>query len=177
MKVDLKDFRSVEILVNSEKDIVIFPISKTDHPIELADGSIEEFGYMTAYYPIELKNPYTIDALAQKIEFGIEQWDKHKCYENFSGKNTFEEKYYGIKGFKNAVKGNLYITLGWDDIQGKYVSLSVPLKRGYAYIVLDDKRLPDDADWIDFANVVMEYINMDIKELSSFKTYKSKLNL
>ncbi len=173
MKVNFKDFRYIKILADQTKDIVIFPIGI----VELIDGSDAEFEYNVAYYPIELKYPYTATELAVKIQYGIEQWGMHKCYDDFSGKNTFEEKYYGIKGFKNAVKGNLYFRLGWDDIQGKYVSLLMPLKRGYAYIGLDKTQLSDEADWLDFANAIIEYINMDITKLKTFKTYKSKLNL
>lgn len=58
MKVNLADFRTIVLLVDEQKNIVIFPISKSDFPIELADGSFEEFGYLPAYYPIELKYPY-----------------------------------------------------------------------------------------------------------------------
>ena len=178
MKVNLADFRTIVLLVDEQKNIVIFPISKSDFPIEFADGSFEEFGYLPAYYPIELKYPYDTKDLAKKIECGIEQWDKHPCYqEKLNNMLTFEEKYYGIKGFKKASKGKLYIRLGWDDIQGKYITLCVPAKRGYAYFGLDDIQLPKDADWSAFADEVIKYVNMDITRLDSFKTYESKLNL
>ena len=39
-KVNLQDFRYIDIYINEEKDIVIFPHSKADEPLELADGSI-----------------------------------------------------------------------------------------------------------------------------------------
>lgn len=174
MVINLEDFRRIEILVNAEKDIVIFPLSEITHPVELANGEMVEGLYQVAYYPIELKYPYTNTELADKIRFGIEQWNQHECY---SGSKTFEEKYYGVKGFKNAVKGNLFINLGWDDIQGKYVSLLMPLKRGHSYIGLANTKLDADADWIDFANAVIDYINLDYTKLRSFKTYKSSLNI
>ncbi len=177
MKVDFEDFRSIDMLVDCEKNIVIFPVSKSKLPGTLPDGTIIEDDYLTAYFPIELKYPYTQKELAEKIKYGIEQWNVHECYENFSGRNTFEEKYYGIKGFKNAVKGKLFIDLGWNDILGKYVSLSMPLKRGYAYIGIDDVKLPDDADWMDFADAVIKYINMDLTSLRPYKTYKRDLNI
>ncbi len=177
MKVDFEDFRTIIMLVDCEKNIVIFPISKSHFPIDMPDGTVMEYGYLAVYYPIELKYPYTQKELAEKIEYGIKQWNVHECYENFSGRNTFEEKYYGVKGFKNAVKGNLYISLGWDDIQGKYVSLCMPWKSGYAYMGLDHVKLPDDADWMDFADAVIKYINMDLTTLESYRVYKRNLNI
>ncbi len=177
MKVNFEDFRRIDMLVDCEKNIVIFPTSKSKLPITLADGTITEDLYLTAYYPIELKSPYTQEELAEKIEYGIKQWNVHECYDDSVEKRTFEEKYYGVKGFKNAVKGKLYISLGWDDIQGKYVSLCVPWKSGYAYMGLDHVKLPDDADWMDFADAVIKYINMDLTTLKSYKTYKRDLNI
>ncbi|MBQ4527934.1 MAG: hypothetical protein II998_07665 [Clostridia bacterium] len=177
MKVNYEDFRTIIILVDQQKNIVIFPMSKTDYPIELADGTMIEYSYLPAYYPIELSYPYTATELADKIEYGINQWNVHKCYDNFSGKNTFEEKYYNIKGFKNAVKGHLYFRLGWDDIQKKYVTLMFPWKRGYSYDYADKKTLPDDADWIDYANAVIDYINMDFMTLEHFRRCKSEYNI
>ncbi len=177
MKVNFEDFRRIDMLVDCEKNIVIFPASKSKLPITLADGTITEDLYLTAYYPIELKYPYTQEELAEKIEYGIKQWNVHECYDDSVEKRTFEEKYYGVKGFKNAVKGKLYISLGWDDIQGKYVSLSMPWKSGYAYMGLDHVKLPDDADWMDFADAVIKYINMDLTTLKSYKTYKRDLNI
>lgn len=67
--------------------------------------------------------------------------------------------------------------LGWDDIQKKYVTLMFPLKRGYAYDYGDKKTLPDDADWIDYANAVIDYINMDFMTLEHFRRCKSQYNI
>lgn len=178
MRVNYEDFKYVIMLIDIRKNIVIFPISKSNFPYKSADGSIEDYGYFMAYYPIEIKYPYNAYELAEKIKCGIDMWNKYPCYmEQENNKLTFEEKYYGIKGFKNAMKGNLHIRLGWNDIQKKFVSIYAPLKRGYAYIGLDETQLSDDAGWIEFAKVVIEYINMDITKLRSFKIYKSKLNL
>ena len=77
MKVDLKEFRWIDIYVNEEKDIVIFPQSETTEPQELADGTmLNEPWLCTAYYPIEIKHPYTKEEVAEKIKYGIEQWNK-----------------------------------------------------------------------------------------------------
>ncbi len=177
MKVNFEDFRSITILVDTEKNIVIFPISWSDVPHELPDGSIDDGGYFEAYYPIELKYPYTKEALAEKIQYGIELWNVHPCYlREKHGNVTFEAKYKGIKSFRKAVKGFLYMSLGWNDISGKYVSLFVPWKSAYAYIGIDDTKLEDDADWLDFAEVVMKYVNMDVTTLNSFKISKRSIN-
>lgn len=66
MKVNYEDFRTIIILVDQQKNIVIFPMSKTDYPIELADGTMIEYLYLPAYYPIELNYPYTATELAKK---------------------------------------------------------------------------------------------------------------
>ena len=178
MKVDLKEFRWIGIYANEEKDIVIFPQSETDEPLELSDGTIlNEPWFCTAYYPIEIKYPYTKEELAEKIKCGIEQWNKHKPYNDFSGKNTFEEKYYGIKGFKKAIKGKRYIRLGWDDIQGKYVSLNVPGKSGYWYLGVGEVILDENADWIDYAEVVIKFVETNLCDIPYVRSMKSKLNL
>lgn len=178
MKVNLEDFRYIDIYVNEGKDIVIFPSSKSNEPLELADGSIlDEEWYCTAYFPIEIKYPYNNIELAEKIKYGIEQWDKHEPYNDFSGKNTFEEKYYGIKGFKKAIKGKKFIHLGWDDIQGKYVSLLFPWKSGYQYLGVDEVILDEDADWIDYADAVIKFVEVGIDDIPYAKRMKRKLNL
>ena len=178
MKVNLEEFRWIDIYVNEEKDIVIFPQSETNEQQELADGTIlNEPWFCTAYYPIEIKYPYTKEELAEKIKCGIEQWGKNEPYNDFSGKNTFEEKYYGIKGFKKAIKGKRYINLGWDDIQGKYVSLLIPCKRGYCYLGVDEVILDENADWMDYAETVIKFIETSIEDIPYARSNKHKLNL
>ena len=174
--ISLQDSRSITMLVDSEKNVVIFPYSQTKEPVKLPHGTVERT-WNTAYFPIELKYPYSNVDLAQKIEYGIEQWNKHECYKNFSGRNTFEEKYYGVKGFKNAVKGVKHFSIGWNEISGKYIYVSLPFKRGYTYFGVGRTFLPSDADWIDFANEVIKFINMDYSEFGAFKTYKNRFNI
>jgi len=169
--------RRIIMLIDEQKNIVIFPISKTDFPQVLADGTVLEYGYLPAFFPIELKSPYTADELAERIKYGIEQYDKHQAHNFEKSKVTVEAKYCGIRSFKQAVKGKLYIDLGWDSFDGKYIILSVPLKSGYAYINFENVKLPDDADYIDFANKVIELSNIDITKHESFKVYKNKLNI
>ena len=170
----LKDSRGIKLLSDEKKNIVIFPMGKGIG--ETLNGEKIE-AILVSYHPIELKYPYSEDELAEKIKQGIEYWCKFPAYDNFSGRNTFEEKYYGIKGFKNAVKGNRYFDIGWDEWFGVYVDLMLPCKSGYAYIGIEKRELPNDADWIDFAKAVIELINKDLTEFKTFKTYKSKLNI
>ena len=178
MEVNFNDFRTIDILVNQDKDIAIFPLSRTKGPVELANGKVIDYSYHTAYYPIELKYPYPIEQLAEKIKEGIEEWDKHPCYEDEFGKNsTYEAKYYGETSFKKAIKGKRYIQLGWDSILRKYIILFIPLKRGHAYMGMDRIKLSDDADWIDFAEAVMRYADIDITTLKGYKAHKNSLNL
>ena len=176
MNINLKDGRRINLYVDEEKNIVIFPISKTKETVQLSDGTVA-YKYHTAYFPIELKVPYTAEQLAEKIEYGIEQWNCHECYKYFSGRNTFEEKYYGIKGFKNAIKGKVFLSLGYDEYDGKYVKLFAPMKRGYAYYMMAKKELFEDADWIDFANAVIELMNADIVALGKKMQVLKSLNL
>lgn len=171
MDVNFENFKWIEILTDEANNIVIFPVSKS---IQKND---DEYIYRVAYHPIELKDPFDAEELAKKIEIGFNEWNKYECYEHFSGKNTFEEKYYNTKGFKEAIKGKKHLRLGWDDIQGKYVSLSLPCKRGYAYLGIKDVKLPSEASWIDYAKVVIELISMDLTQIRSYKIYKSKLNI
>ncbi len=170
MKTDLEDVRRVRILVNQDENITVFPISKSNEMSE--DG--EHYLYLPAMNPIEIQAPYTVEELALAIQQGIEDWN---CYEAYEGKTTFEEKYYGVKGFKKAIIGKKYMSLGWDDISGKTVSLMLPLKRGYGYMGIESIELPDDADYLDFAQAVIDLLNMDLSNHHRFKTYRSKLLL
>lgn len=172
---EFKDFKYIMMLSDMDKNIVIFPISKSEKPVVLADGSEEE-AYLPAFYPIELKKPFGVEELSKHIQLGIEQWNVHQCYD-IDSSQALEEKYYGKNGCKNATKGIRHITLGWDDIQGKYVSLSLPLKNGSGYIGIDETILPDDATWEDFSKVVMYYVNSDNADFSEFKTFRNKLNI
>ena len=154
--------------------MAIFPRSLSDFSVELADGSISEAEWLVAYHPIEVPYPYTVEELAEAIEEGIHLWNKFPCYRK---KKTYEAQYYGVGSFRAAMKGKRYIRLGWDEIAGKYVWLSFPTKSAYAYIGLEDIRLPDEADWIDFAKEVIKYVAVGVTTLRSYKVNKKYLNL
>jgi len=178
MNVNLEDFRFVEILIDSKKNIAIFPISKSNYPISGPMGEQEEFGYFASFPPITLAYPYSKLLLSEALEKGIDQWDKNPCFEDGEGKKTtFEEVYYGTKGFKNATKGIRFISLGWNIVEGKYVDLLLPLKRGYAYWGIAETHLPEDAGWLDFADIVWEYTNANLEDYEEFRIHQKKFNL
>lgn len=163
MKVDLEVAKMIEILIDEDKNIAIFPYSQSDIPFD--DTNIEiGFKWFTAYFPIELKTPYTINKLASAIEYGINEENKHPYYyyKNHNNK-TLEELYYGEKGFSKVMKGKKMINLGWNDRWGKYASLMLPDKRGYSYTGVKLIYLDDLADWTDFAESVITLINYDPK--------------
>ena len=182
MEVRVYESRSIDILVDQDKNIVLFPYAQSnelmdfppEYPIrlELKDGP--RYFYKTAKYPIELKFPYTVELLAEKIEFAFNEWGKHKCY---AKSKKFECEYYGIKSFKEAMRGKRYISVSYDDYQGKMVTLFFPRKANYSYYGSAISKLPEDADWIDFAKAVLNYINIDITTLDTFRTFRRELNI
>jgi|GEM_PF-1596888 len=178
MKANFEDFRFVEILIDTQKNIAIFPISKSNYPTTGPMGEEDDFGYFAAFPPLSIAYPYSKEQLSQALEKGIELWNQNPCFEDGQGlKNTYEEVYYNIKGFKNATKGIRFISLGWNSVEGKYVDLLLPLKRGYAYWGIDETHLSEDADWIDFADVVLKYISADLESFPEFISNKKKFNL
>ncbi len=178
MYVDLSDFKSLIILVDCSKNIAMFPKSRTkellpDHP----DG-IECYGYFPAYVPTELSYPYNKKVLAEKLELVMGQWCQFPClYETCNSKKFLEGEYYGTKSFRTATKGKKMIYVGWNGIEGKYVSLLLPCKSGKAYLGIISEKLSPDADWEDFAEVVINLIEKDLSTVESFKVFKRKLNL
>lgn len=167
----VKEFRAIDLFVDKEKNIVIFPLGPgiKEDPM----GNMRE-GMYTAYYPIELKYPYDAEQLAKKIEEGVDEWGKHPAYDNFSGKNTFEEKYYGIKGFKNAIRGKKHITIvfnyEWFDLL-----FQLPARTGYAYMFIEEISLPENPSYLDYAKKVIEIINTDVNDFKNYKRLKSQL--
>ena len=166
------NFRIVRMLVDENKNIVIFPVSKVNQNDEDATAD-----YGEAYFPIEVIYPYTAEELAKKIEEGFNEWNKHECYPEWDGKNTFEEKYYGIKGFKNAVKGKKFLSVHLDNYFGNEISLMMPMKRGYAYLSIKTICLDKDAKCIDFAKAVISLIELDLETISYYRSQKSKFNI
>ena len=176
MKTDFMDPKDIVILVDESKNLVLFPTGKGP---KLEDDiyNTQEFSYGVSYHPIELPFPYDLSELADKIKEAIEAVDQYPMYHRFDGKDTFEEKYYGIKGFKAAVKGKRHISLGWNHMFGKTVSLMLPLKRGYGYIGVERIELDEEADWMDFAKAVYKLVNVTLEDTESFKTFKKNINL
>jgi len=178
MEINLAERRCIDILVDQDKNIVLFPYGKSTEPIDYPPGVDKEnapkFFFSAAEYPIELNFPFSEQLLADNIEFAFEEWGKHKCYPE---SKKFEVEYYGIKGFKNAMKGKRYITVSYDVYSGIRVRLYLPRKAGYSYYELANTKLPEDANWIDFAKAVLHYINIDVSTLDTFRTFKRELNI
>lgn len=155
---------SIHILADENKNLVLFP-----------NGSGNGF---TAYFPIELPYPYTAEELAKKIEYALGECGKHESYPDFSGKNTFEEKYYGIKGFKNAVKGKRQISILMliTDVVSKYhISIALPLKRGYGYLGIESFSINETSTCLDYAEKIIDWLGKDLTEFRNFKIFKDKL--
>ncbi len=95
----------------------------------------------------------------------------------FQVKILLKKNIMAFKGFKKAIKGKRYINLGWDDIQGKYVSLLIPCKSGYCYLGVDEVILDENADWMDYAETVIKFIETSIEDIPYARSNKHKLNL
>jgi len=171
--------RWIVILARPLRDIAIFPVSRATYLSIGAQGEIHEGVHYPAFPPITLNYPYEINELADAIMQGISLWEVHDCFEDGQGnKKTFEEVFYDIKGFKNASKGIRLIYVYTDTASfDNTVDVSLPTKSGYAYLGIDETTLKSGATWLDFADIVDRYANMDLEELKSFKLYKKKLNI
>ena len=62
-------------------------------------------------------------------------------------------------------------------MQGKYVSLLLPCKSGYQYLGVDEVILDEAADWMDYANAVIKFVEICIDDIPYVKQMKRKLNL
>ena len=60
---------------------------------------------------------------------------------------------------------------------GKSVELMMPLKSAYGYIGIETINLERDANWTDFAEAVIKFIEADIESFDNFKFYKKKINM
>lgn len=160
MKVNYEEYERVDILVDENENIAIFSTSSVDN-LNVDDN----FRGFMVNAPVELKTPYTINELANAIKCAMikENIKPYFLYDQRKNK-TYEELYYGIKGFNKAMKGKRLIDIGWNDRWGKYASLMLPDKRGYSYTGVKLLYLDDDADWIDFAESVITLIKYDPKK-------------
>lgn len=166
---NLYDSKYVDIYIDENNNIAVSPICEK---LISNDGN-EIYEYLPSIEFYELRYPYSYEDVAKVIEKGI------KAYNNcvpYIGKMTIEEYYYKIKGFKAATYRKKLITIGWDDIGGKNISISIPTKRGKYYMDIISKILPDDSDWNDFSRETIELINTDLTKTETFRTFKEKLN-
>lgn len=176
MKTNLSETRRIHIYVDETGNLVIF--SFTTNPDYVA-GNDDIFSgpppVVPAKAPIELREPFSVEELAHAIQEGIDRWNKGEPYIN--KRKSIEEFYYKTNGFKKASFGKRLFSLGWDDIGGKNISISLPSKTGKFYWTMHSLRLSDDADWVDFANALIELINADVTQFPPYKTFRRKLNV
>lgn len=160
MKVNFDEYKRIEILIDENENIAIFSRGSLDNV-----NTVDDFKGFMINVPVELKTPYTAKELADAIEYAMNGENKEPYFLYDPGINkTYEEVYYGIKGFNKAMKGKRLIDIGWNDRWGKYASLMLPDKRGYGYTGVKLMYLDDDADWIDFAESVITLIKYDPKK-------------
>ena len=167
----------VDILVDANNNLAIFSMAKNPDKIE---GDVWSPIWLPAQNPIELRAPYTAEELSVALARGINAWESGEVLP--LGKSSLAEFYYQIKGFKKATLGTKYVNLGWcpgwGPGRGKYVWIELPMNRnkGHAYMGIEFKNLPDDADWMDFANTLLGLLDMDLTKTKTYQVYKSKLN-
>lgn len=157
MEVKFNEQKMIDILVDENRNIAIFTG-------ELID-SIGEYKKIMYYICTELKAPYTESELADAIKIAMTEENKQPffCYDQKKNK-TYEEVYYGIKGFNKAMKGKRMVDVGYNNRWGKYASLNMPDKRGYSYTGVNLLYLDDNADWEDYAKGVIKLIDFDPKK-------------
>ncbi len=174
-------FPFIDMFVDENKNVVIFPTNWTNEPIEQMSGGPEPemaYAYLSCYYPIELKYPYTTAELSEKIKAGLDECGKHDCHTELSGQKIIEAKYYGVKSFKRATYGKRYITLSYDpEGEDGDVALFLPTTTAYLYIsMFPPRKMPKRATLTDYAKVVMEFIEADVTQLDEFKKNRKRLN-
>lgn len=160
MKVNYKEYKAITLLIDENNNISFFSFGKRKDINEDSD-----FWGFVVYTPVKLEKPYELKDIANVIEYAMSGKNKelYFCYDQRKNK-TFEELYYGIKGFNKAMRGKKKIEIGWNDRWGKYASLDLPDKRGYSYTGVKLLNLDDNADWTDFAESVITLINYDPKK-------------
>ena len=163
--------RRITIYVDESQRLAIFSRIKNPH----FDGDPEKTPmYLPVKVPIELNPPYTVKQVGDAIEESMVFFGAGDPY---IGKSTIEEHYYQIKGFKSATLGKRMIDVGWNCLIGKFVRVNIATKRGKGYLCMEEKLLPDDATWDDFAKTVIEFATMDLTTTSTFRALKSYLNV
>ena len=171
MTTSIQEDRDISILVDGQHNLAIF--SRYLNPS--FDGNYGKTPVdFPAKTPIELLFPYTVDQVALAIKQGM---DSYNMCEPYIAKDTIEEHYYQIKGFKAATLGKKMIDVGWSRLVGKNVRVNLATKRGKGYLCIAEKLFPDDASWEDFAQAVIEFATMDLTKTRTFRSLKSYLNV
>ena len=123
-----------------------------------------------------LEYPYSVEDVANSLRDIAYAWDKYPPH--LDKVRDAIELYYGIKNFKKASYGKKLLNIIWSSYSGKKeVFLSLPCKTPRAWMGIESIYLEPDADWIDFARAIVEFVEADVTQYARFKLYKRMLNL
>ena len=182
MEIDLAQVKTIDIFVDENKNLAFFSfVINTEFSFQTAQK--DDLSTSSASMPpvfhskvaYKLKYPYTSQELAALIEQSMNAWNKLEPYT--SKRVSIEEYYYKTRGFKKATLGKRLITLEWNTLGEKTISIMLPVKAGKYYLGMESKKLPNNSDWIDASNTVIDFIEMDITQTSPYKTFRRKLNV
>ena len=182
MEINLTQVKSIDIFVDENKNLAVFSfVLNPEFSFQSAPkGDLNTLSASTppvfhSKVAFELKYPYTSQELAALIEQATNAWNKLEPYT--SKRVSIEEYYYKTSGFQKATFGKKLITLEWSTLGEKTISIMLPVKAGKYYLGMESKKLPNNSDWTDAANVVIDFIEMDITKSSPYKTFRRKLNV
>lgn len=132
--------------------------------------------YLISQKMIPLHYPYSVEDIANALRDIVYAWDNYPPY--LDKVRDAIEIYENTRNFKKASYGKKLLNVSWSSYTGKKeVVLSLPCKTPRMWMGIETIVLPIDADWIDFARVIKEFVEADATTYSRFKTYKRMLNL
>ncbi|MGN0242881.1 MAG: hypothetical protein ACI4CT_02335 [Lachnospiraceae bacterium] len=171
----MSEIRRIKLYFDEENNAAAFPMSRHKEKNKEWDAYL----YSEAFHPFEANKPYSVADMAEIIRQAYEAWEQYPAYEK---KKSFEEAYYKISGFKNAMKGKRVIDVDWGDYGVGYgdiveIDYMFPCRQKGVYLQMDSRQLSSDASWEEIAAAVIDLVEKDWDELWAFKTYKSKLLL
>lgn len=132
--------------------------------------------YLISQKMFTLEFPYTTEDVAKSLRDIAYAWDKYPPY--LDKVRDAIEIYENTKNFKKASYGKRLLCVIWSSYTGnKEVFLNLPCKTPRAWMGIEKAHLSPDADWIDFAQKIIEFAEADVTQYAGFKQYKRMLNL
>lgn len=132
--------------------------------------------YLISQRMTVLEYPYSAEDVANSLRDIAYAWDKYPPH--LDKVRDAIEVYHGIKNFKKASYGKKLLCTIWSSYSGgKKVVLYLPCKTPRAWMGIESIYLEPDADWIDFARAIVEFVEADVTQYARFKQYKQMLNL